>query len=526
VTAEVTGRLVRLQADGSLDRSFVAAAETSEGLGVRDIKVQPDGRIVIVNGSSRIRRLLANGASDPSFISRGNAGSGGGPQAPVPYAGAETPVTLTVSVRRSGPLWLLRNWNMIDLTHSWTVTETGTYAVTMVNARGEATGSIYVNESRAALPPVITSQSPAISSQSGRDVVLQVKAVAPGDPRYDPALISEWRLNGEWLGYSYGEWILPSIAANMAGTYTVLIRDRFGNATPGAPIVVTVDDTSRLINLSARAWVGPGYQNSPGEQGLFAGFVIPGPLNRRVLIRGLGPTLSRFGVGSPLAGTQLAVVAGDGRTAAFNAGWNAFPFSPVAAKPEDFLAVVAFALEPGSKDSAVVIELAPGAYTASLIGTYDSSNRKPGVGVGLIELYEYDNRSDRLSNLSARVMVGEGGEAAIPGIAVRGPVPKRLLVRAVGPSLAGFGVTAPLANPRLELRNESGQVIAENDDWGLQPDSAAVRQAAASVGAFALPEGSRDAARLVTVTPGNCTVLVVGAAGAAGIALVEVYELP
>jgi len=751
VNAEATGRLVRLQADGSLDRGFVAAPDASEGTGVRDIEVQPDGRILIANGSSRIRRLLANGSLDPSFISRempgtdanpkllfhtlalspdGKIVAGGSYAGPsekagpvrfhvdgaldrqlaiglvdpfvspgsslspyetdaltvladgrilaagtrrfrafhsittnyyqhctrylpsgeqdlsylvqpaalgtsgvaywerawfypdgrmllssrflsVPYSGnvvirlttdgsrdpslggvtalnwysqvgvtqlvsdstgkilvggnytllnrfagralnrlngvageglfpprdvlltatpdavgVATPVTLTVSVRGSGPLRRLGMGNLFDPPYSWTVSGPGTYGATMVNARGDATGLIYVNDSRVALPPVITSQSPATSSQSGRDVVLQVKAVSPEDSRYDPPLVTEWSLNGEWLGYSYGEWNLPSIAATMAGTYTVVIRDRFGNATPGAPMVVTVDDTSRFINLSVRGWVGPGYLNSPGEQGLFAGFVIPGPLNRRVLIRGIGPTLSRFGVGSPLAGTQLRVVAADGRTLGYNSGWGAPPFLYASANSEDFLAVGAFSLEAGSKDSAVVIELAPGAYTASLNGTFDFANQKPGVGVGMIELYEYDNRSDRLSNLSARVMVGAGGEAAIPGVAVRGSVPKRLLVRAVGPSLAAFGVTAPLADPRLELRNEAGEVLAANDDWGLQPDPAAVRQAAASVGAFALPEGGRDAARIVTVVPGNYTVLVLGATGAQGIALVEVYELP
>ncbi|MBL9195398.1 MAG: hypothetical protein JNJ82_23775 [Opitutaceae bacterium] len=761
VNAEPTGRLIRLQADGNLDRSFVAAPEASEGTGVRDIKVQPDGRIVIANGSSRIRRLLSNGSLDPSFSSREIPGADANPKllfhtlalspdgkivaggsyagpsenaGPVrfhadgaldrqlvtglvdpsrppfgyesvgstlspyetdaltvladgrmlaagtrwfrafhsittnyfqhltrylpsgerdlsyivepdglgtsdvrywerawfypdgrallsgrfqspgygPYAwnavirlsadgvrdeslggatalnwyheggitqlaadsagkilvggnytllnrfarralnrlnsgvteglfpptdvlvtastdsaGVGSPVTLTVSVRGSGQLWRNEGRNLFGPPFSWTVSGPGNYGATMVNARGVATGSIRVADSKVALAPVITSQSPAISSQSGRDVVLQVKATAPEDPRYDPGLVYEWRRNGEWLGYSYGDWHLPSIAAAQAGTYTVWVRDRFGNATPGVPMVVTVDDTSRFINLSARAWVGPGYLNAPGEQGLFTGFVIPGPEKRKVLIRGLGPTLRRFGVGSPLEGTQLAVVAGDGRTVAFNAGWDAFPFSSVAAKPVDFMAVGAFALEPGTQDSAVVVELAPGAYTASLNGTFDFANQKPGVGVGLIELYEYDNRSDRLSNLSARVMVGVGGEAAIPGFAVRGPVAKRLLVRAVGPGLAAFGIGAPLANPRLEVRDEGGRVVVENEDWNDDlPGAAAVRQAGASVGAFALAEGSRDAARVVTVSPGNYTLVVNGPPGASGIALVEVYELP
>jgi hypothetical protein len=174
----------------------------------------------------------------------------------------------------------------------------------------------------------------------------------------------------------------------------------------------------------------------------------------------------------------------------------------------------------------MVIEVEPGAYTAALSGQVDPATQRPDVGVGLIELYEYDRRADRLVNLSARVTVGIGGEVAIPGLAVRGAVSKRLLVRAVGPGLAAFGVSSPLADPRLELRDESGRIIGGNDDWSAQPGAAEVRQAAATVGAFALTEGSRDAAQLLTVTPGNYTVVVNGAPATTGIALVEVYEVP
>jgi uncharacterized delta-60 repeat protein len=522
--------IIRLLADGKFDPTIGGAVLVrNSGSTVRQLQVGTSGRIFVGGDITYRNRALR------PFLVRLNEVATEGSQAPrdalltasTPVSDPGTPYQLLANVRGSGRMSYL--WEGAGFLGGEPrpdrreMSSPGVQTVVLLNVQGSTTARVVVEETPFARPPQILNQPRSISAQSGRDIVL---AVSVGTERYDTPSY-EWRKDGQFLAFTYGPLILNDVKPRVAGTYTVTVRDRFGNATVAEPMVVTVDDTSRFINLSARAWVGPGYLNSPGEQGLFAGFVIPGPEKRRVLIRGLGPTLGRFGVGSPLEGTQLAVVAGDGRTVAFNAGWDAFPFSSVAAKPVDFMAVGAFALEPGSKDSAVVVELAPGAYTASLNGTFDFANQKPGVGVGLIEFYEYDNRPDRLSNLSARVMVGVSGEAAIPGFAVRGPVPKRLLVRAVGPGLAAFGVGAPLANPRLEVRDEGGRVVVENEDWNDDlTGAAAVRQAGASVGAFALAEGSRDAARVVTVSPGNYTLVVNGPPGTSGIALVEVYELP
>jgi hypothetical protein len=132
-----------------------------------------------------------------------------------------------------------------------------------------------------------------------------------------------------------------------------------------------------------------------------------------------------------------------------------------------------------------------------------------------------------LVNLSARASVGTGADVVIPGITIRGTKPKTLLVRAAGPALAAFGVTGTLANPALSVFDATGDRVLTNDNWGDVPDVPALRAATAAQGAFALPEGSRDAAMLVTLPPGSYTVQVAGSgtgAGAQGIALVEVYE--
>jgi hypothetical protein len=132
-----------------------------------------------------------------------------------------------------------------------------------------------------------------------------------------------------------------------------------------------------------------------------------------------------------------------------------------------------------------------------------------------------------LVNLSARASVGTGANAVIPGITVRGDKAKTLLIRAAGPALAAFGVAGTLANPVVAVFNAAGEKILVNDNWGDVPDTVALRAATTAQGAFALPDGSRDAAMLVSVPPGSYTVQVTGAGtgtAAQGVAIVEVYE--
>jgi peroxiredoxin len=134
-----------------------------------------------------------------------------------------------------------------------------------------------------------------------------------------------------------------------------------------------------------------------------------------------------------------------------------------------------------------------------------------------------------LVNLSARANVGTGANVVIPGITVRGDKPKSLLIRAVGPALAAppFNLGGTLANPTLNVFTAAGEKILLNDNWGDMPDPVALRTATAGQGAFPLPDGSRDAAMLVTLPPGSYTVQVAGSgtgAAAQGVAIVEVYE--
>jgi len=127
---------------------------------------------------------------------------------------------------------------------------------------------------------------------------------------------------------------------------------------------------------------------------------------------------------------------------------------------------------------------------------------------------------DRLGNLSTRAQVGNGANILISGFIVGDGAPKKILIRAVGPTLAAFAVTGVLADPVLSLYDAQGTLLTSNNDWsGL--DAATMTLA----GAFPLPAGSRDAALVVTLPPGAYTAQVGGAGGSTGVALLEIYDI-
>ena len=123
-----------------------------------------------------------------------------------------------------------------------------------------------------------------------------------------------------------------------------------------------------------------------------------------------------------------------------------------------------------------------------------------------------------------RLNIGGRGNARIN---VNGNLPKKVLVRAVGPTLAGFGVNNALSDPILTIKRMSDSTtVRENDNWESGNDPALMTEATVKLGLNALPSGSKDAIILMTLPPGLYTAVVSGANGATGIALVEVYEVP
>ncbi|MCX6951915.1 MAG: CotH kinase family protein [Verrucomicrobia bacterium] len=275
------------------------------------------------------------------------------------------------------------------------------------------------------------------------------------------------------------------------------------NASPLSP-------AAKLINLSSRALIGS------GQNALIAGVMVADTENKSYLARAVGPTLGAFGLADALPDPVLGIFRGDGVELYRNNRWQDGP--DAARLPALSQSVGAFALVDGSHDAALVAPLPAGAYTMQI-----SSETAQG-GVGLAELYTLDTNG-RTTNLSTRAMVRAGDGLLVGGFVVQGPAYKRMLVRAVGPALAAFGVEDALADPVLRI-SSGGKEVATVDDWSSAPQAAVTKAATSVLGAFALPDGSKDAALLITLPPGPYTVEVSGKNGTEGVALLEIYEVP
>ncbi|MFO1449473.1 MAG: pectinesterase family protein [Opitutaceae bacterium] len=277
-----------------------------------------------------------------------------------------------------------------------------------------------------------------------------------------------------------------------------------------------VSDTTlgglRFRELSARTSVPVGGNST-------IGFVLTGNAPVDLLIRGVGPTLSTFGVGNVLATPKLDLYS-NGVLIASNTRWS------TALNPTDIAAGAAlggaFPLAAGAADSALRLKLNPGAYTATL-----SSATAGAGGVGLVEVYDLTagEGGQRLINLSALAQAGAGDNTLVAGVIVSGSAPKRMLIRAVGPSLALAGVPGVLARPVLSLYAGS-KLVAQNADVGTSSDAAAITAAIAEAGAFSLTVGATDSALIINLAPGLYTAQITSADGGTGNALLEFYELP
>ena len=293
----------------------------------------------------------------------------------------------------------------------------------------------------------------------------------------------------------------PDADSDLSYSFTITARNGVSpNATQD--FTLTVQQTpanASLVNISTRLLIQTG-----GKVGI-GGFIITGTDAKKVLIRGMGPTLTSFGVPNALQDPVIELHDGTGVVVS-NDDWKT---------PQE-TAIGATGLAPGDDhESAILLTLQPGSYTVIESGKNGTS------GVGLIELYDLDAAANaHLSNISTRGFVQTGANVMIGGFIVSGANGSvNLIVRALGPSLAQFGVPTPLADPRLGLYDVNGTLIMSNDNW---KDS---QQTAIENSGFQ-PPNNLDSAILVTLPTGNYTAIVSGKNGGTGIGLVEVYRLP
>lgn len=245
-----------------------------------------------------------------------------------------------------------------------------------------------------------------------------------------------------------------------------------------------------------------------GDNVLIGGFIITGDSPKTVLLRAIGPSLVTD-LGGVLEDPMLELHLPDGSVMS-NDDWRSDQEQEIEATgiaPTD------------DKESAILVTLDPGAYTAIVSGT------NGGVGIALVEAYDLDQPPDestsQLGNISTRGFVDQGDNCMIGGFIIDPAQAARVLIRAIGPTLANATtpVPNPLQDPVLELHDGNGDMIASNDDWA---DTAETEIAATGIA----PEDPRESAILANLMGGPYTAIVTGKEGTVGVALVEVYHLP
>jgi len=255
---------------------------------------------------------------------------------------------------------------------------------------------------------------------------------------------------------------------------------------------------SQLLNISTRLRV------QTGENVLIGGFIVTGTDLKKVIIRGIGPSLATFFSGT-LANPTLELFQGDTPIDS-NDDWI-----------EKRAEIEATRLQPTNDlEAAIVRTLAPGSYTAILRGKGNTE------GIGLVEVYDLNQAANsKLANIATRGFVEKDNNVMMGGLIVgpEGGLNVKVVVRALGPSLSNFGISGALQNPTLDLVNSSGVVIRSNDNWKLLQQT--------EIEALGLqPSDERESALVETLGPGRYTAVVRGSGNTTGVGLVEVYNVP
>jgi hypothetical protein len=260
---------------------------------------------------------------------------------------------------------------------------------------------------------------------------------------------------------------------------------------------------SGAVNISTRLLIGT------SENVLIGGFIITGNTPKLVVVRALGPST---GIASAMQDPTLELHDSSGHVV-FNDNW----------KDSQQQIIQDTGIPPlDDRESAIVIALDPGAYTAIISGKNSST------GIGLVEVYDLGTAgldtsgTAKLAEISTRGTVLSGDNVMIGGFIISG-VQIKVIARAIGPSLGAFGIANALQDPTLELHNASGATVRSNDNWKIREDGSS--QQAEVEATTVPPTDDRESAIVATLNPGAYTGIVRGKGSATGVALVEVYGL-
>ena len=297
----------------------------------------------------------------------------------------------------------------------------------------------------------------------------------------------------------------PASVAGTSGAISV------GNAPTATP---TPTATPGLVgNVSTRLPAGT------GDNVLIEGFIVQGPAGsiKKIIVRAIGPSLAPFGITDAVADPTLEIHDASNAIIATNDNWQTTEVGGIITA-DQVAEINASQLAPNNDlESAIIANLAPGSYTAVVRGAGDT------VGTGVVDAYDLSAGSPaKLANIATRGLIQPGDKLMIAGFIIQsGSV--RAVVRAIGPSLSAFGITNALADTTLQLRDQNGAIVVENDDWKVRSDGSSQQAELDATGLQ--PTNDLEAAFVTTLQPGQYTAQVRGKPESTGIGVVQVYFL-
>lgn len=528
------------------------------------------------------------GGSGGGSSGGGSSGGGGGsvPAVPAPVIVTSpaaqaviegSSVTLAVSATGSG---LNFQWFKDDKLISGA--QSASYVIASASAASAGSYYVYVsnsgggvNSAKAAVTvnpappagPTITSQPVSATAALGGSATFSVSASGPGPFTY------QWRKDGAAIaGATSATLALNGLVAGQAGNYSVVVTNAGGSVTSDAAVLtVGAPSVSGTYFGSFGGSAGSfGLLVRADRTAVFLGYVT----GSKVVLLGKDFTVSSSGsftFSQKLASSTASdgefpraaadvdvavagVIAADGTVSGSVSSLNLSFSAPAGATSGSTSAVAGFYQAGSAGNSAQNLTLVGPAGDALVVnigsagvdggrGTVAADGKisvttaanvsvSGSVSQGAITLTSgsttyagsFDSRNERLLNVSTRSLTGAGGDALIAGFVLTGSEPKPVLIRGIGPTLSAFGVGGALPAVRLEVFRGQAS-IASGTDWGSATNNPTeVAAVAARVGAFALQANSRDAAMVLNLAPGAYSAVVTGQSGAAGVALVEVYD--
>jgi len=282
------------------------------------------------------------------------------------------------------------------------------------------------------------------------------------------------------------------------GAFELQIAATTPTPTPTATATPSATPASQLGNIATRLRV------ETGDNVLIGGFIVTGTQPKRVVVRGIGPSLAQFVTGY-LADPVLELHDGSGQLLETNDNWMDSPNKQ---------AIIDSGLAPTENLESAIIRTLPAngaGYTALVRGVSEAT------GIGVVQIYDVDGSVDsKLANVSSRGLVQTGDNVLFAGMIVVGQASQQVVVRAIGPSLP---VSGALSDPTLELHDGNGASLESNDNWVDSPNKQAI------IDRGLAPANNAESAIIRSLPPANYTAIVRGANNGTGIAVVEAYAL-